>query len=182
MSRNKARKGKIRSLAASTGKRPRGAANIINREHAAHQDAPHQRVPGELTPLTFTCLSCRRQRDVPVRDFASGTIVCPNHERPVTFAIPNNSRYFRVAREIDELRNRHAEVTIGLVAGETEPYLILYRHPRVEVAHVDTFETKLVVTGHWNGPGNPLSFDSPIGGNVGAAVLLWLQKSVKRAA
>jgi hypothetical protein len=45
-------------------------------------------------------------RDLPLRDFASGTILCPNHDPPRQFAIPNNARYRRLAHEIDALLAR----------------------------------------------------------------------------
>lgn len=180
MSRNKkARPSQIRDLMKKMGKRARGAANIVSREQAARQSkgTPPPRVPGERTPLAFTCLFCRTPRDLPLRDFASGTIVCPNHDPPRSFAIPNNARYRRLALEIDALGARHDGVTMGLIAINTEPYLVLHRLPRVEVAHVDTWETKLVAVGHWNGPGNALAWEKPVNGTISAHVLMWLEKN-----
>jgi hypothetical protein len=193
MSRNpKDRRAKIRTIMAAKGKRARGAANIVDREQAARQNKGNpppppppptpQHVPGELTPLTFTCLLCQTSRDLPIRDFASGTILCPNHEPPRKFAIPDNGRYRRLAHEIDAISTRQkidsalnarrdGGVSVGLVAVKTEPYVVLYRFPRVEVAHVQTWETKLVAVGHWNGPGNPLVWENPMIGNFGTAVL-----------
>jgi hypothetical protein len=144
---------------------------------------PPPRVPGELTPLTFTCLLCRTSRDLPLRDFASGTIFCPNHDPPRQFDIPNNTRYRRLAHEIDALNARHGgTVTVGLIAINTEPYLVLHRSPRVEVAHVDTWETRPVAVGHWNGPGNMLRWETPVNTNISAGVLMWLEKSETAAA
>jgi hypothetical protein len=191
MSRNKkARPSQIRALMEKTGKRARGAANIVSREQAARQRqhqgtppaAPPTRLPGDLTPLTFTCLLCRTPRDLPLRDFASGTILCPHHDPPRQFAVPDNGRYRRLAREIETLNARHNDVTMGLVAVNTEPYLVLCRPPRVEVAHAETWETRVVAVGHWNGPGNMLGWENPLNANIGAAVLLWLEKNARSAA
>jgi len=140
------------------------------------------RVPGELIPLTFTCLLCQTPRDLPLHDFASGTISCPNHDPPREFTIPNNARYQRLAHEIGALNARHDGVTVGLIAIGTEPYLVLHRSPRVEVAHVDTWKTRRVAVGHWNGPGNALGWERPVSANIAAGVLLWLEKNGSTAA
>jgi hypothetical protein len=137
---------------------------------------------GELTPLTFTCLLCKTGRDLPLRDFGSGTIFCPNHDPPRQFNIPNNTRYRRLAHEIDALRANRVDVELGLIALNTEPYLVLHRAPRVEVSHVDTFATRLLIGGSWAGPGSPLVWEKPLNGNIGASVLLWLERNVKGAA
>ncbi len=143
-------------------------------------------IAGEDTPLPFTCLTCKKRRDLPLRDFASGTIFCPNHDPPQEFQIPNNMRYRRLAHEVDTVTGTHREAVeaallgLRLFAINTEPYLALRQLSRIEVFHVDTFETRRLAVGHWNG--GALSWDNPVNGNLSVAVLMWLKKIGQSAA
>jgi hypothetical protein len=45
----------------------------------------------------------------------------------------------------------------------------------VAVHHVQSLQTQQVAAGNWNGKGNALNWPAPVNGNVGVAVLTWLE-------
>lgn len=128
------------------------------------------------------CLICKKLYPRPLKDFAAGRVTCGNEEKPHTFTIPNNGRYYRLIREIDEGQHDVPEGLFGLVQVRTEPYLVRYNPmiSAVEAYHVSTNETRKVADGHYAGKGQMLGWNEMVDGDLGASVLVWLNDTANQ--
>jgi|SRR6478609_1010145 len=130
---------------------------------------------GEMEPLSLLCLVCKKLYPTPLKEFATGTVICGNVSTPHKFTIPNNTRYYRLIDELDSTLEPTGVVR-GLIQVRTEPYLVRYALAQSSVTafHVDTLETRQVARGHYAGKGQMLGWDGSVNGDLGAEVLRWL--------